>query len=166
MPALFAVGEKVIGNPAVATFAAFGSFALLLLVDFPGPVRDRLQALGLLALAGGVLVGLGTLASRTSWPAAVVMAAVAFVVLFSGVVSSVLATATPALLLAFILPVSLPGPPQKSPTGWLVGAWHRRPRSSRSHICGLRPLATRCEDLRPRPVGHSLRACVPTPTIC
>jgi hypothetical protein len=55
MPALFAVGEKVIGNSAVATSAAFGSFALLLLVDFPGPVRDRLQALGLLALAGGVL---------------------------------------------------------------------------------------------------------------
>ena len=37
MPAMFALGDKVIGNPALATFAAFGSFSLLLLVDFPGP---------------------------------------------------------------------------------------------------------------------------------
>jgi hypothetical protein len=34
MPAMFALGDKVIGNPQVATFAAFGSFAMLLLVDF------------------------------------------------------------------------------------------------------------------------------------
>jgi hypothetical protein len=31
MPAMFALGDKVIGNPQVATFAAFGSFAMLLL---------------------------------------------------------------------------------------------------------------------------------------
>ena len=36
MPAMFALGDVVIGNPAVATFAAFGSFAMLLLVDFAG----------------------------------------------------------------------------------------------------------------------------------
>ena len=39
MPAMFAVGDKVIGNPQVALFAAFGSFAMLLLVDFGGPMR-------------------------------------------------------------------------------------------------------------------------------
>jgi hypothetical protein len=44
MPAMFAVGDKVIGNPQVATFAAFGSFAMLLLVDFGGPMAQRLQA--------------------------------------------------------------------------------------------------------------------------
>ena len=44
MPAMFAVGDKVIGNPQVATFAAFGSFAMLLLVDFGGPMAERLQA--------------------------------------------------------------------------------------------------------------------------
>ena len=36
MPAMFALGDKVIGNPIIATFAAFGSFAMLLLVDFGG----------------------------------------------------------------------------------------------------------------------------------
>ena len=34
---MFALGDEVIGNPALATFAAFGSFAMLLLVDFGGP---------------------------------------------------------------------------------------------------------------------------------
>ena len=49
MPAMFALGDKVIGNPTVATFAAFGSFAMLLLVDFSGPMRERLQAQASLA---------------------------------------------------------------------------------------------------------------------
>ena len=49
MPAMFALGDKVIGNPQVATFAAFGSFAMLLLADFGGPMAERLQAQAALA---------------------------------------------------------------------------------------------------------------------
>ncbi|MEO6859356.1 MAG: hypothetical protein ABI323_12365 [Solirubrobacteraceae bacterium] len=41
MPAMFALGDVVIGNPILATFAAFGSFAMLLLVESPGTIRDR-----------------------------------------------------------------------------------------------------------------------------
>ena len=41
VPIVFAFVDKVIGNPAMATFAAFGSIAMLLLVDFSGPIRDR-----------------------------------------------------------------------------------------------------------------------------
>ena len=121
MPAMFALGDVVIGNPAVATFAAFGSFAMLLLVDFPGPMRARLLAQAALAVTGGVFVCLGTLASRSPGLAAVAMAVVAFGVMFAGVVSSVLAGATTALLLAFILPVSLPAPISSIPdrlAGW------------------------------------------------
>src|SRR3954451_22856216 len=121
MPAMLALGDVVIGNPAVATFAAFGSFAMLLLVDFPGPRRARLQAQAALAVTGGVFVCVGTLASRSPALAAVAMALVAFGVLFAGVVSSVLAGATTSLLLAFILPVSLPGPASSIPdrlAGW------------------------------------------------
>jgi hypothetical protein len=64
MPAMFAFADQVLGNPAVATFAAFGSFAMLVLVDFGGRVRERLEAQAALAVAGAVLVCLGTLASR------------------------------------------------------------------------------------------------------
>ncbi len=121
MPGMFALGDKVVGNPTVATFAAFGSFAMILLVDFRGPLRVRLQEQVALAFAGALLVCLGTLASRTAWLAALAMALVGFAVLFAGVVSSVLAAAGTSLLLAFILPVSLAGPVSSVPdrlAGW------------------------------------------------
>ncbi len=121
MPGMFAFGTKVVGNPQVATFAAFGSFAMVLLVEFGGPMRNRLQAQAALAAVGAVFVCVGTLASRSAWLAAVAMGLVGFGVLFAGVVSSVLASASLSLLLAFILPVSLPGPISSIPdrlAGW------------------------------------------------
>jgi len=127
MPAMFALGDKVIGNPAISLFAAFGSFAMLLLVDFTGPIRDRLLDQAALGTTCAVLICIGTLASRTTWLAVVAMGVIAFVVLFAGVISSVLASASTALLLSFILPVSLPGSPSSIPdriAGWglAVGA--------------------------------------------
>jgi uncharacterized membrane protein YccC len=121
MPVLFAIGDKVIGNPDVATFAAFGSFALLLLVEFSGSMRERLEAQTALALVGAVSVCVATLASRNAWLAAAAMALVAFGVLFAGVVSSVIASASTALLLSFILPVSRASPASTIPdrlVGW------------------------------------------------
>src|SRR5258708_27265173 len=134
MPSMFALGDKVIGNPQVATFAAFGSFAMLLLVDFGGPMAERLQAEAALAIVGGVFVCLATLASQTAWSAAVAMAVVGFGVIFAGVVSSVLAGATTALLLAFILPVSLAAPASAVPD----------PLGGRLRPVGPRPVAHRC----------------------
>jgi uncharacterized membrane protein YccC len=125
MPAMFAIGDKAIANPEVAYFVAFGSFAMLLLVDFQGSIADRVRAQLSLALACVVLITLGTLASRSTPVAVIAMALVAFVILFSGVVSSALAGATTALLLAFILPVSLPGPASAIPdriAGWGMAA--------------------------------------------
>ena len=69
MPAMFAIGDKVVGNPAVATYAAFGSFAMVLLVDFRGPVRVRLQEQAALALVGGVSSASAPwLPARPGWP--------------------------------------------------------------------------------------------------
>jgi hypothetical protein len=53
------------------------------------------------------LICLGTLVSETAWLAAASMAVVGVVVLFAGVISSVPAGATTALLLAFVLPATL-----------------------------------------------------------
>lgn len=125
MPAMFALGVEVVGNADVATFAAFGSFAMLLLVDFGGPMRERLRAQAALAVVGGVFVCVGTLASREAWLAAAAMTIVGFGVLFVGVVSSVLASATTSLLLAFILPVSLRAPAGAIPdrlAGWAMAS--------------------------------------------
>jgi hypothetical protein len=148
MPAMFALGDKVIGDPQLATFAAFGSFAMLLLADFGGPMAERLQAQAALAVTGGVFVCLATLASRTAWLAAVAMAVAGFGVIFAGVVSSVLAGATTALLLAFILPVSLAAPASAVPgrlAGWGIAA-------------GAVP--------RPPPAGRWPPGCVPGSRTC
>jgi uncharacterized membrane protein YccC len=158
MPAMFALGDKVIGNPQLATFAAFGSFAMLLLVDFGGPMAERLQAEAALVVTGGVFVCLATLASRTAWLAAVAMAVVGFGVIFAGVVSSVLAGATTALLLAFILPVSLAVPASAVPdrlAGWgmaggaaLVATALLWPAPARDRLRG--PAAAACRALAGR----------------
>ncbi len=121
MPGLFAIGDKVLANGDVATFGAFGSFAMLLLVDFGGAMRDRLAAQAGLALVGAGFICIGTLASRSAWAAAVVMAVIGFGVLFVGVVSSVLASASTALLLALILPITVKAPASAIPdrlAGW------------------------------------------------
>jgi uncharacterized membrane protein YccC len=125
MPTTFAIGDKLIADPMLATFAAFGSFAMLLLVDFGGTLRERLQSQAALALAGCAFVCLGTLVSQNVWLAAAVTAIVGFGVIFTGVVSSVLASATTALLLAFILPVTIAAPLSSLPdrvAGWGMAA--------------------------------------------
>jgi uncharacterized membrane protein YccC len=123
MPAMFAIGSQVIGNPAVATFAAFGSVALLLLADFSGTLLERLAAQASLVAVGCVLIPLATLVSGDAWVAAAAMFVVGFLVLFAGVVSSVLAAASTSILLSFILPVATPGGPGAIPDrllGWVL----------------------------------------------
>ncbi|MGA2758086.1 MAG: FUSC family protein [Solirubrobacteraceae bacterium] len=152
MPATFALGDRVIGSPTLATFAAFGSFAMLLLVDFTGPMRDRLQAQAALSVVCGAFVCLGTLASNSDALATVAMAIVAFAVLFAGVVSSVLASATTSLLLSFILPVSLAGPASSIPDR--LAGWGLASGAALLAIGLLWPAPTR-EPLR----GRAIEAC-------
>jgi uncharacterized membrane protein YccC len=136
MPAAFALGLEVLGNLNVAIFCAFGSMALLLFADFRGSLRDRVRAQAALAIAGAGLICLGTLASSSEALAAIAMALVGSLVLFSGVISSVLASASVPLLLVFIVPVALGGPSGTIPdrlAGWgivsavslvaIVGMW-------------------------------------------
>ncbi|HEX6714550.1 MAG TPA: FUSC family protein, partial [Thermoleophilaceae bacterium] len=121
MPAMFGLGQHVIGNADVALFAGFGSFAMLVFVDFGGSMRERVEAEAALVVAGAGLICIGTLVSQSTALAVVSMAAVGFGVVFAGVVSSVLAGATTSLLLAFILPVSIPAPAAAIPdrlAGW------------------------------------------------
>lgn len=123
MPLLFLLGDLVIGNQTLAMFASFGVFAQALLADISGTRLQRVQGGVALALAGAVLVVLGTLASVNPVVAGLSMAAVAFVVTLVSVVSSTVAGVVPALLLSFILPVSLAGPASSIPSrlsGWLV----------------------------------------------
>ncbi len=143
MPAVFAVADKVIQNPQTATFAAFGSFAMLVLVDFTGPMRSRFVAYLALAGVGAVNVVLGTFCSRNAWLAAGAMALVGFAILFSGIISGYFAAAGTAAMLTFVLPVTIPAPFSAVPDrleGWALAAaagicahmllWPARPRAT------------------------------------
>ena len=125
MPSVFAIAHFAFGDPQVSLFAAFGSFALLLLVEFTGPTRVRLISyLGLYAVGCGLIV-LGTIASTHTVAAVVSMALVGFTVLFAGIVSPQAATASTAVLLMFVLPVSVAQPASEvGPRllGWTMAA--------------------------------------------
>jgi hypothetical protein len=125
IPAVFAIADKVIANPQTSTLAAFGSFAMLVLVEFGGPWRARLAAYVTLAVAGAGLVVLGTLCSRNAWLSAGAMLVVGFAILFSGAINGYFAAGGPASILAFVLPVTIPAPLSAIPTrleGWLLAA--------------------------------------------
>jgi uncharacterized membrane protein YccC len=125
VPAVFALANEVIGNAQLATFAAFGSFAMLVLVEFGGPVRSRLIAYASLACAGAANVAIGTLCSRDAWLAAAAMAVIGFVILFSGIVNGYFAAGATSALLTFILAVTLPAPVSALPArleGWALAA--------------------------------------------
>src|SRR2546429_7059321 len=74
MPAVFAFADQVIGQPQTSIFAAFGSFAMLVLTDFEGPQRTRFLAYLALGCVGATFITLGTLCSRSPWLAASSMA--------------------------------------------------------------------------------------------
>ncbi|HKC26688.1 MAG TPA: hypothetical protein VKB75_01630, partial [Jatrophihabitans sp.] len=117
----FAIGSQLIHNAQVATFAAFGSFAVMLLANINGNQTARAFGYLTLASAGALLVTLGTLAAQPSWLAVLSMAVVVFVVVFAGVISSMISGAGQAVLLAFILAIMLPGTRSDLPdrlAGW------------------------------------------------
>jgi hypothetical protein len=127
IPAVFALADKLIQQPQTSIFAAFGSFALLVLVEFAGPPRTRLLAYVGLACAGAGFITLGTLCSRNAWLAAGAMAVVGFATLFSGVINGYFAAAATGAILTFVLPVTIPAPNSAIPDrleGWglAVGA--------------------------------------------
>ena len=121
MPAVFALADRVIAQPQTSIFAAFGSFAMLVLVEFGGPWRSRLLAYVSLACVGAAFITLGTLCSRNAWLGASAMAAIGFATLFSGVIGGYFAAGATGALLTFVLPVTIPAPNSAIPDrleGW------------------------------------------------
>jgi uncharacterized membrane protein YccC len=125
MPTLFVITSQVVGNPQMATFAAFGSFATLVLAAFGGGWRDKLVAHAGLALAGSVLLTIGTLVSSSTLLAAVVTVPVAFAVFFAGVLGPNAASGSIAAMLPYVLPAASPGTVSMIPdrlAGWLLAS--------------------------------------------
>jgi len=109
MPGLFAIADELIGNLQVALFASFGSFATLVLVSFAGTRRDKLIAHAGLALAGSVLLIIGTAINSSTALAALVTVPLTFLVFFAGVAGPNAASGVTGALLAYVLPAASPG---------------------------------------------------------
>ena len=123
MPLTFGIAHLFFTNPQVSLFAAFGSFALLLLVDFPGRPRTRLVSYVVLFAVACGFIALGTAVSTHKVLAVVAMAVIGFLVLFAGIVTPQVATCATAALLTFVLPVAVAAPPSAiGPrlVGWLL----------------------------------------------
>jgi uncharacterized membrane protein YccC len=118
---LFAIAHFAFKNSQVGLFVAFGSFALLLLVEFTGAPRSRLVSYLGLWVVGSVLIILGTVVSTNKPVAVVMMGVVGFVVLFAGIVAPQAATASTAALLTFVLSVAVAQP--ASAVGWRMIGW-------------------------------------------
>jgi hypothetical protein len=122
VPGLFALSSQVIGNPQISTYAAFGGFATLVLAGFGGTRRDKLVAHAGLAVAGSLLVVIGTAVNSITVLAAFVTLIVTFCVLFAGVLSANAASGATAALLAYVLPAASPGTASMIPSR-LAGWW-------------------------------------------
>jgi uncharacterized membrane protein YccC len=122
MPSLFALTYEVIGNSQMATFAAFGSFATLVLASFGGTKRDKAIAHLGLAVVGSVVLTIGTAVHGIPWLAVIVTIPVAFAIFFAGVAGPNAASGATAALLAYVLPVASPGTIGDVPSR-LAGWW-------------------------------------------
>jgi uncharacterized membrane protein YccC len=119
---LFALCDEAIGSLQMATFAAFGGFATLVLASFSGGRREKLLAHAALALAGSVLLTIGTLVTSSVALAATVTLPVTFAVFFAGVSGPNAASGVTGALLAYVLPAASPGSASMIPDR-LAGWW-------------------------------------------
>lgn len=146
VPGLFALCNYVIGDAQMATFAAFGGFATLVLAAFGGERRDRAAAHLGLALTGSVLLVIGTLVSFSPLVAALATVPVAFAVLFGGILGPNAASGGLAAMLAYVLPAASPGAVEMIPSR-LAGWWL-------ASVAGTAAVLL----LSPRPPADRLRA--------
>ena len=148
VPSLFALTDKVVGDPQMALFATFGGFATLVIAGFGGTRKDKLIAHTGLAITGSLALIIGTLVSGTTWLAVVVTVPVAFAIFFAGIAGPNAASGSTAAMFAYVLPVVSAGDASMIPSR-LAGWWLA---SAAGTIAVLL--------LSPRPPGDRLRAAI------
>jgi uncharacterized membrane protein YccC len=143
---LFALTDKVVGDPQMALFATFGGFATLVIAGFGGTRKDKLIAHIGLAVTGSIALIIGTLVSGTTWLAVVVTVPVTFAIFFAGIAGPNAASGSAAVMFAYVLPVASAGDASMIPSR-LAGWWLA---SAAGTIAVLL--------LSPKPPGDRLRA--------
>jgi uncharacterized membrane protein YccC len=121
LPLILVFTSKVVGNPQMATYATFGTFANLVLASFSGSRRNKFVAHLGLGVVGSALLTIGTLVSSSTPTAGVVTLVVTFVVLLAGVTGPNAAAGGLAAMLAYVLSAASPGVASMIPSrleGW------------------------------------------------
>ena len=119
---LMLFGYFVVDNLTYTLFAAFGAFSVLGLAELGGRRRARPRAYAGLAVASAVGIAAGTLASENVVAGAAVMLVGVFALQFATVFGGYVAATEPAVLLAFVLGLMVPGRPADivaRELGWL-----------------------------------------------
>ncbi|HXW45283.1 MAG TPA: hypothetical protein VEL03_10885, partial [Streptosporangiaceae bacterium] len=137
VPSMLALTFEVFHNEQMAVFAVFGSFGSLVLATFGGSRRDKAIAHLGLAVAGSVVLIIGTLASGSAALAAVVTVPVAFGTYFAGVLGPNAAAGVTATLLAYVLPVASAGGAATIPSR--LGGWWLASAVSTAFVLALSP---------------------------
>jgi hypothetical protein len=130
VPILFASALFVTGQPEVAGFAIFGTFAHLVMVKYDHAWKVRTLESAILTALGAVAVCLGTLASATMWLAVGGAAAIGLLTEFSTVAAPRIAVIRAPLLLAFMLAVAVPSSVDAvypNLEGWLLSGMTAQP---------------------------------------
>ena len=146
VPSLFALTDKIVGDPQMALFATFGGFATLVIAGFGGTRKDKFIAHVGLAVTGSIALIIGTLVSGTTWLAVVVTIPVTFAIFFAGIAGPNAASGSAAAMFAYVLPVVSAGNASMLPSrldGWWLA-------SAAGTIAVL--------ILSPKPPGDRLRA--------
>jgi uncharacterized membrane protein YccC len=152
MPIAYALTTHFVGGNHAPIFAAFGSFALMAMVDFSGRNPARLTAYLGLALTGAVLITIGTLCSGYLLLSTAVAGGVTFLISFAGVINGYFAAARIAAVLLIVLPIMIPAGPSSIDDrllGWAIACaiaipsifliwrepWARPLRKGCAHAC-------------------------------
>ena len=123
IPGVFAFYAEIAHNHQAALFAAFGGVCMLLYTEYAGPRRIRIQSYLALLIATSALIAVGTVCSEHLWISVLFTGIMTATILFAGVVSSILAASTTALLVTVVLPVTISAPPHAVGDrllGWLT----------------------------------------------
>jgi uncharacterized membrane protein YccC len=123
VPTLFGLAVAA-GSDVVALYVLFGAFTMLVFGDYGGPTHHRITAYVATTVAGLLLIVVGTALSESYVAAAIVAAFVAFALTLGAVIGPAVAQLRTPLVLAFVLPASVPAPfhdVDERLQGWALG---------------------------------------------